>query len=59
MKNLSNLQLNELTDSQSKQISGGNPFAYAVGYVVATAQKVFEGAYASGYDEAQNNCECQ
>lgn len=55
---LEKMQLNELKQSELKRTSGGNIFAYAVGYLVGTAQSVLEGAYARGYDGAQNNCGC-
>lgn len=53
--------LKELNQSEIKRTSGGtfNYFAYAMGYVVGTAVAVVEGAYASGYDAAENNCECE
>lgn len=58
--NFKTSNFNELNKSETKKISGGtfNYFAYAMGYVVGTAVAVVEGAYASGYDAAQNNCEC-
>lgn len=55
---ISNLQ--ELNQSEIKQTSGGtfNYFGYAMGYIAGTAVAIVKGAYASGYDSAQNNCEC-
>lgn len=52
--------LKELNQSEIKKTSGGtfNYFVYAIGYAVGTAVAVVEGAYASGYDAAENNCEC-
>jgi hypothetical protein len=52
--------LNELSLSENKATNGGtfNYFAYAMGYIVGTAVATVQGAYASGYDAAEDNCEC-
>jgi bacteriocin-like protein len=54
------LHINELNQLELKQISGGtfNYFGYAMGYLVGKAVATVKGAYASGHDAAQNNCEC-
>ena len=57
---LDNSHLKELDPLEMNKTSGGtfNYFSYAMGYIVGTAVAVVEGAYASGYDAAQDNCEC-
>lgn len=56
-----NNNLNQLSESEIREISGGafNYFAYAMGYIVGTAQAAIGGAYQQGYDEAKNNCDCK
>lgn len=58
--NTHNLNLKELNPSDLRKTYGGtfNFFAYAMGYVVGTVEAIIVGAYESGYDAAQNNCEC-
>lgn len=59
MKNEKSL-LREMNHCEMKTTNGGtfNFFAYAMGYAIGTAVAIVEGAYSSGYDSAQNNCEC-
>lgn len=59
--NLKHLGLKQLNHSEIKQTNGGtfNYFGYAMGYLVGKAVAIVEGAYASGYDSAQQNCECE
>lgn len=56
---IKNKYLNELSKSEIRDLSGGNYFAYAMGYIVGTAQAAIEGAYQQGYDEGQDNCDCK
>lgn len=49
----------ELKKVELKQITGGtNYFAYAMGYIAGRAVAVVKGAYSSGYDSGQDQCEC-